>query len=217
MFQKPHLGNGRCTRRALFGPACAGLSRARTWVSTTFCMTAASAVVSPPERRRERRGHQRRHPRRRVHPYVPLLACQPEHQRLGPGLVDEFVLQLLEPDAPLLRLQHLDCGLAYKQVMPPPAVGPARPCSRSVSPTAVKAASGTGLSFGFVAAGVEVAAFAESKKLGLEVTSEKVTASFSGHRDWTAARKERRFSFHLPRHGQMQTAVNSGRASPAEC
>jgi hypothetical protein len=37
---------------------------------------------------------------------------------------------------------------ACRKVVPPPTTGAASPCSRSVSPTAATAASGTGFSFG---------------------------------------------------------------------
>ena len=55
-------------------------------------------------------GHHRRDPRRPAGPGVPLLARQAEHQRDGSGPVDHLALQLLQPDAAFLRLQHLVGG-----------------------------------------------------------------------------------------------------------
>jgi hypothetical protein len=101
-----------------------------------------------PQRRGQLRRHQRGGPRGPGDPGIALLARQPEHQRLGPRPVDQLALQLLEPDAPLLRLQHLVRGLGLQEGRAAADRGRARPCSRSVSPTAATAASGTGFSFG---------------------------------------------------------------------
>jgi hypothetical protein len=67
------------------------------------------------QRRGQLRGHQRRGARGPGHPGIALLAREPEHQRLGPRPVDELALQLLEPAAPLLRLQHLVRGLGLQE------------------------------------------------------------------------------------------------------
>ena len=59
--------------------------------------------------------HQRRRARRPVHPCVPNFPRQAEHQRQRPGPLDQLPLQLLEPDAPFLRFQHLVCGLGLQK------------------------------------------------------------------------------------------------------